>query len=298
MTGFTTKINLLQDSIFIKELKVKHFKVLLKTLLGDEPNTEDVFNNLISILTDTTQLTLNELKNISVIDFLLIVINLRCISIGGSIQLEIIDKTNTKITLDLNKVIQTLQQAFNINFIQTIESIKIEYQLLSIYDFLFLNELTDELLILKSYIKKIHLTNNEYIEISKLNDKEFLEVLKAFPANYSSLIFKHFTELIQKFNQINLLKHFSDKNLSLYLNQNTFTFILQILFSKNLLPLYENIFALAKFANISPEYIEECTPGEYTIFVKLLERILKEQNAQQQPSNTLPPINNDNPNFM
>lgn len=299
MAGFTTKINLLQDSIFIKEIKVRHFKTLLKTLLGDEPNIEDVFNNLLNVLTQTTQLSIKEIKELSVIDFLLIIINLRCISIGDSIQLEITDKTNTKLTLNLNKVLQTLQQSFNFNFTQIIQNIKIEYKFLSIYDFLFFNDSIDELLVFKQYIKKIHFANNDCIEILKLKDKEFIDIFKALPVNYSSLIIKHITELIQKFNQINLLNYLTDKNLSLYLNQNTFTFILQILFSRNLLPLYENIFALAKFANISPEYIEECTPGEYTIFVKLLERILKEQNSQQsQSSNTLPPINEENPNFM
>lgn len=298
MAGFTTKIDLLQDSIFIEELKVKHFKTLLKTLLGDEPSIEDVFSNLINVLTDTTQYTKSELKNLSVIDFLLIVLHLRCISIGSGIQLEIIDKTNTKIILDLYNVIQTLKNSLNFNYIQTIEKIKIEYQLLSIKDFLFLNETNNDLLLFKSYIKKIYLNESSYIDVDKLQDNDFLNIFKALPANYSSIMFKHITDLVQQFNQINLLSHLTDKNLSLYLNQNTFTFILQILFSKNLLPLYENIFALAKFANMSPEYIEECTPGEYTIFVKLLERILKEQNAQQQASNTLPPINNDNPNFM
>lgn len=298
MAGFTTKINLLQDSIFIRELKVKHFKVLLKTLLGDEPNVEDVFQNLADVLTTITPYSINDLRNVSIIDFLLIVLYIRCISIGNTIKLEVTNETKTQITLDLYKVIETLKTPINFTFTQKIDNLKIKYKLISINDFLFNSNTDNELSIIKNYISKIYFTDFEYIDIANLNDDDFLQLFKALPASYGSIIFKHITELIKKINKINLLKHLASKNISLFFNTKTFTFILQILFSKNLFPLYENIFALAKFAGISPEYIEECTPGEYTIFVKLLERILKEQTAQQKVSNSLPPINNDNPNFM
>jgi hypothetical protein len=267
--------------------------------LGEEPDIENVFTNLLNILTDTTFYNTDKLQSLSIIDFLLIIIHLRCISIGNSIQLEIKDQKNTKITLNLYKVIEILKQPLNFNLTQDVKNIKIEYCFLSVKDFLFANNNIDnELLALKGHIKKIYFSDKEYIEVSKLDNESFLQLFKALPASYSAIIFKHIAELTQQLNQINILKHLTDKNLSLYLNQNTFTFILQILFSKNLLPLYENIFALAKFANISPKYIEQCTPGEYIIFVKLLESILKEQNLQRNVSNSLPPINNDNPNFM
>jgi hypothetical protein len=297
MTEFTTKVDLLNSSAVISELKVKHFKVLLKTLLGDKPNIEDVFTNVLNICKDTTRYSIDELKKLSVIDFLLIILYLRCVSIGNNIQLELIDETNTKIVLNLYKVIENLKQPLNFKFKQVIENIKIEYQILSIYDFVFLNVHKNELLDFKKYIKKIIFTENDHIDVQGLNNNEFLNLFKALPANYSVLIFEHILTLSQQLQQINLLEHLTHKNLSLYLNQNTFAFILQILFSKNLLPLYENVFALAKFANISPEYIENCTPGEYTIFVKLLERILKEQTTQKQ-ANSLPPINESNPKFM
>ena len=32
------------------------------------------------------------------------------------------------------------------------------------------------------------------------------------------------------------------------------------------------MFTLCKYANISPEYLENCTPGEYSIFAKQLEK--------------------------
>lgn len=297
MAGFTTKIDLTQKSVFVKELKVKHFKILLKTLLGDEPSPEDVFVNLKDIFSEITNISTEELEHLSVIDFLLLIIQIRCISIGGSIQLELTDEKNTKIELNLNRVIENIKSTISFNAIENIENLIIKYQYLPLKNFLLPSPFNNDILNLKGFIKSIHIPNNPIIEISKLEDETFLQLFTALPANYSVKILKQITNIIQQINQIDLLQHLSDKNLSLFLTPNTFIFFLQILFSKNLLPLYENIFALGKFANLSPEYIEECTPGEYTIFVKMLERILKEQNSQPQ-STTIPPINTNNSEFL
>ena len=296
MSEFTTKINLLKNSIFIKELKVKHFKVLLKTLIGNNPDVDEVFQNLINILANVTPYSTIELNKLSILDFLLIVLHLRSISIGDSVQLEVVKKINTKLHLNLNKVIDTLQNSIKFNLTQTIGKIKIEYQLLSAYDFLFPLSTENAFLKIKKYIKKITFLDNNVFEIAELNNQTFLQLFNALPANYSTIIFKHVTEITKQINNINLLHYLTDKELSLYLTPNTFTFILQILFSKNLLPLYENIFALSKFANIPSNYIEECTPGEYIIFVKLLERVLKEQNTKQ--TSRSPSLTINSSNFM
>jgi hypothetical protein len=297
MIGFTTKIKLLQKDIFVKELKVKHFKILLKTLLGDEPSPEDIFVNLENILLEITNVSTEELEHLSIIDFILLITQIRCISIGGTIQLELTDEKNTKIELNLNKVIETLHKSINFEMTQVIENLEIEYQYPSLKSFLIPSKDNDEIVNLKSFIKKIHILNNTSILISKLNKQEFLHLFTALPASYSAKIFKHIVKIKQLVYNIDLLKHLASKELSLLLTPDTFIFFLQILFSKNLLPLYENIFALSKFAFMSPEYIEDCTPGEYTVFVKILERILKEQNTQSQSSG-MPSINIGNPEFL
>jgi len=298
MTEFTTKVDLLHNSIYIKELKVKHFKILLKTLLSDEPDYSEVLTNLTNILTEVTTYTANEIHNLSIIDFLLIILHLRSISIGNGIQLELLNEKNISITLNIDRVIQTLLDTFKYTYTQTFDNIIIEYQFISAQDFLPLKQNTNELLSLKKYIKKITINDNNTIIVSKLNNETFLKIINSLPASNSFKILKYVKSMIQQLEQTNLLQHIIERDLSLFLNQETFIFILQLLFSKNLLPLYENIFALSKFANMPPSYIEECTPGEYTVFVKLLEQILKEQNRQVQNNNTLPPINQKEPDFL
>jgi hypothetical protein len=297
MTEFTTKVDLLHNSIYIKELKVKHFKILLKTLLGDEPDYSEVLTNLTNILTEVTSYSIEQLYNLSIIDFLLIILHLRSISIGNSIQLELLNEKNVSINLNIDKVIQTLLDTFSYNYTQVIDDIEIEYQIISIHNFLLSKQDTNDLLFLKKYIKTLTINKNDSIKVNELKDEIFLKIINALPAKNSFTILKYAKYIIQQLNQTNLLQHIIERDLSLYLDQETFIFILQLLFSKNLLPLYENIFALSKFANMSPLYIEECTPGEYTVFVKLLEQILKEQNRQIQTNNSLPPINPNEPDF-
>ena len=49
--------------------------------------------------------------------------------------------------------------------------------------------------------------------------------------------------------------------------------ILKLLFGEQLLTLYSNIFNLCSQGNLTPEYIENCTPGEYILFVKKIEEV-------------------------
>jgi hypothetical protein len=294
MSKFTTKINLPDRDVFVNEFKVKHFKTLLKTLLGDTPDTENIFANLVTILSEITPLSISELKSLSILNFLLLLLYIRCLSIGSTIQLEIKDKKNTKITLDLTKVINTLNQPLPFSLEQLHDSLKIKYQFLNVESFLFDNNSDTSLL--KSGISTITFNNKE-IQISDLSDEDFLLILNHLPAKYSTEIYKKIASLNNFITNVNLFEHLKFDNLYLFINRDTFSFFMQILFSNNLMPLYENIFALCKFANLPPEYIENCTPGEYTIFVKLLEQMFKEQ-APKQSQGQLPPINPNSPTFM
>lgn len=299
MPGFATKIDLTHNNtLYVKELKVKHFKILLKCLIDDN-NVDDIYYNLINIIEDLTPLQREDIKRLSIIDVLLLIIQLRGISMGGSVQLELLNKKNSIINLNIYRIIEILNEDITFNFTQTLDSVQITYTLPTMEDFLYLKSTSSDFLGIKKYIKEINV-DSVCIDVRDLDDKTFLQFFQNLPANYGSSVFKQVTQLIKQLNSINLFKNFPGEDLTLNLTPSNFIFILQILFSNNLMPLYENMFALAKFANIPPEYIEECTPGEYTIFVKTLEHVLKEQNAsQKQPSTDhLPPINSSNPNFM
>jgi hypothetical protein len=103
---------------------------------------------------------------------------------------------------------------------------------------------------------------------------EIKDILDKLPTIYTTTIIKRVQNLIETFNNVNLIGHLKgleDKQLIFNFNIKNLGIILKLLFGEELLSLYENIFTLAKDANIPPQYIEECTPGEYYLYVKKLE---------------------------
>jgi hypothetical protein len=69
-----------------------------------------------------------------------------------------------------------------------------------------------------------------------------------------------------------------DINLSLSLNYSFFTYFIDLLYGDNLLTLHENMFKLSQLGKIDLNYINNCTPGEVSIYVKLLNTSIKENS--------------------
>jgi hypothetical protein len=69
-------------------------------------------------------------------------------------------------------------------------------------------------------------------------------------------------------------------------NLNEYGSLIKILFNENLLSVYDNIFYLSKVSNFSAEYLENCTYGEFKLFVKKTENLYK--NTTSTPTQSLP----------
>ena len=89
-----------------------------------------------------------------------------------------------------------------------------------------------------------------------------------------------------------------DKALPFTLNSEILGFVYKLVYNTNLENIYDCMFALAKAANFSCEFLDNCSPGEFYLFVKKLEQL----NAQQQQAsneqnsviqNDLPPITSE-----
>ena len=96
---------------------------------------------------------------------------------------------------------------------------------------------------------------------------------------------KRVQNVLKELNNINLLSTtngLTDKFLPINCNINNLCFIVKLLFGDQLLSLYENIFLLCKAGNLSPEYVENLTPGEYLLYLKKLEALTKQQNSSGQ----------------
>ena len=101
--SFLTKIELKNKIVYCEELKVKHLKTIYKCLLGDEIDPDSLLVNLKFILEKLTKLSIQE---IDFVDFFIILIHLRCSSIGSIINIQITE--NTTLELNLYKIIDEL----------------------------------------------------------------------------------------------------------------------------------------------------------------------------------------------
>ena len=268
MNGLYTKLNLLDKEIIHGELNVKDYKIILKCLLGDTLDVPALFLNLNNILLKITNLKKEELYNLNIIEYFLLLLSIRTNSIGGIIFATYNGEKKINLQIPLNEIIEELTyflenyQPFTIN----IKNISTVVTLPKIKDFLVKED--------QSFIEDISINNTvvniEQLPVSvykKINDK--ISLLKN---NINNLYF--YKPVIEDY----IIKFTS--NLKEYVS------LIKILFNENLLSVYDNIFYLSKVSNFSAEYLENCTYGEFKLFVKKTENLYK--NTTPTPVQSLP----------
>jgi hypothetical protein len=279
MIDFINKV----DSVFYKELKVKHLKVVYKSLLGDAPDPEIVFINFDKIITSLTTVTEKQINNFNFIEYFLLLLEFRITSIGNIVFAQLQD-SSTKVEFNLNKIKQQLQKLNNkqqnINYNDT--TVVFDYP--NINELLYINKNKNFENVYICFIKQI-IIKDKVIDFKNISIEEKNNIFELLPAKLSSKLIKLVVESIEQFNKVNLVSYLTSlKNVTLAFNFNIVNLIifLKFIFGDNLLSLYENIFALCKLGNLTPEYIENCTPGEYLLLVKKLEQLSAESNKPPQ----------------
>jgi hypothetical protein len=288
-TEFVNNIVINNKNTLYKELKVKHLKVIYKCLLGDEPDPFIVQNNINNILSNITSLTLPDIEDLNFVDYFLLLFELRCTSIGNIISAELPDTSNYKLQINIYKFTETLLN-FKVNELlasDSIDNIKIYYRLPTLLEVSKLIENNTVEDIYTTLLDKIVIKDTE-INLKNLDKKSIITILENLPAKTTYTIASKAYTVLEKFNEINLLSHIpeiADRCLYFNFNIKNLILLLKLLFGDQLLSLYENIFALCKMGNFTPEYIENCTPGEYLLFYKKLEQIRSQQTTPNQSSN-------------
>ena len=284
--GFLYKAELTDQQIFYKELKVYQHKQILKCFVGNKINSDILIENLYNIIIENTSLTKKEIQELNYFDLFLLILYIRYTSIGDLIFAEITTDKKIKLQISINKIIDEFKN-FNINELlqpTTFKNIQINYTIPTIDSFIQLQNKKAQSNFYLYFLKNIKINNLSFC-IKDLTPSDLEIVFNNLPAKVTSQIIKQVTTIVTKLNSFSVLKFLPGLDQTVYFNLNieNFCMLIRLIFGGDLLSLYENIFALCKYGNLTPEYIEQCTPGEYLFFVKKLEEIVKKQKTENAP---------------
>ena len=304
MGKLISQATLLQKEIEFKELNLSQYRQLLKCFIGDEIDLKFVYSNTNNILQTLTNLTDKEIKQLSFVDYFLLLFNIRQISIGDAVSLYVFDNEQKQLKVDLR--VQNLINEINNAEIKKLlipentDIGEIYYRLPTIEEILLLENSSDTS-IYTFFLQKIKFSNTE-INLESYSFEEREKIVQKIPVKIMTCLTKRTQELIKHFNNLNLLKSINnemfDKALPFTLNSEILGFVYKLVYNTNLENIYDCMFALAKAANFSCEFLDNCSPGEFYLFVKKLEQL----NAQQQQAsneqnsviqNDLPPITSE-----
>lgn len=281
---FIINTNISDKSIVYKELKVKHLKLILKCLTGDSPDPVTLFTNLDSILSDIVNIPLEEIKKLNFLEYFILLLQIRSTSMGSVVFAETNTEPPIKLQINIQKIIDKLKEVdTQTPKIQVIQDFIIRYKLPTITNIIKIhnNEISDyNNLFLQGFY-----FNNNCIELEDLPSDKQKNILDNLPAKISQAIFKNIENTVNTFNKINLLSYLPPTdNVYLYFNFNVQNLILliELLFGMSLLSLYENYLVLCKLSNLTPEFIENSTPGEYILYIKKLQEINSANKSQQK----------------
>lgn len=301
MAKFVCTAQLLQNTIDYKELNFNQYRQLLKCFLGDDVYSELIFSNVNNVIKELTDLTDEAIKNLNFLDYCLLLLDIRQTCIGNNVHLyvETPEQKQIKIDLQIYKIIDLIKNDNLIKLLEPeiIDTCIIEYKLPTIKEIISLEKESEIFTPYTFFVKALKFSNT----VINLQDYSFIErekIIQKVPLKVMTALTKRSHALIEHCNNLNLLESIKNdlfnKELILTLNSEIIAFIIKLIFNTNLNSVYECMFALSKMANISCSFLENCSPGEFYIFVKKLEELnSKTPPNKSQSQDILPPINSE-----
>jgi len=263
---FCNKKKYTHNEIFVSDLKV-----ILKSLLETETTPQILLDCLYNLLLTKTSFNDTEIKQLNVFEFLHLLFELRLRSGSGVVVLTLntdTDKNNTNLHINLDNINNQIIDLIN-NYPQQVFTKNNFKMFVGIPFFKNIFNLEDPVL---SCIYKIEHKNCS-IDFKQLSLSQKKYIIEKIPLKDYNYFLKKINEFLNSIQKIDFLNMYNINNLHLpvTLDFRCIVSIIQLLFYENLLNLYQNIFLLCKHANFAPDYIENMTLGELTLYTKMLE---------------------------
>lgn len=226
---------------------------------------------------------------LSMLDKFIILLKLRCVSIGQSIDLNLTEED--KLYKIVHSCSYTLQQA--IQALKTISSLTIKHDIIEIicniplicfekYIYKTINSETDISIdsLYIYFIRNIKI-NNRCIEFKDLAIEDQRQIINQLPSSTLSKVHIYIHNIINSIKNIVLYK---THNFTLRFNIFSMIYFdyIKLIFQEDLFKIYYDIYILNKTINMSSEYIENITPIERDLYISIYKRENKTAQTNDQ----------------
>ena len=210
---------LTNTKVLCNELKVKDYKELLKCSFGDEPDELIFIETVCDIFGNMTNKPADYFKNISIIDFFLLLLETRINSLGDSCKVSITkDEQPMSLELKIDSIRDEIKEAFgkSASCCSTVEqdNIKIGLGFPSVQKLL---EKTDEEYLY--FVQNVSIKNNNSVKTININSNEEARLLleKLSPRVLLQVV-EYVKELLKDCSKLNFLTRYR-------INEQTLNFI-------------------------------------------------------------------------
>jgi hypothetical protein len=276
MEKYFSKVPYLNKDIYCSEISVQQYKVILKSLFTD--TLSDVFvKNTNNLLTKITNLNEEEISNLNFIEYFILLIFVRNISMGNDLKLIFtFNNIKTNVSVNLSNTIKNFipalilkEKKLNINNIEFVLSLP------SINKFILQHDILTDFYIKQATVNNITIYKQKDLNVlintlTPLNFKILIDECKQYNKQITDL---YFYNNIKKEFCINFIPH-----------PDNVLYYLKLVFNDDLQTLYNDIHYLSKIENLTTDYLINCTPGEFKLHAKILEAAVKEKETP--PSDT------------
>jgi len=292
-------LQLSSHSVEVEEMNFKTYKTLLKLFF--RKSEYGIFSiNILHFLAQHSDITIDELKKLNCIDILMLLIEIRILSLGAALTVHI-KKRETEGNEEAAKEGQNqegqvttepkepLRVSKNLHSLQTslrgfTEASHVVYNNLSIKlttpRFIDLHKEHD----IFDYIEYLEIGNNKLV-VDCTQKQNYLDSLPPFIIQELQKIV---TQYIQRFENINFIyappddKNSDETIINFVLNYEFLVYVISLLYGDDLVTIHQNSFKLSQFANINLNYIDNCAPGEALMYMKILDAEIKLKNQMEQ----------------
>lgn len=298
---FKTKVQLLQSTQELQELKLKEYRTFVKCFLGEENDPEVTFLNAKEVIRKCCKINKNKIDKLNFIDFMLLMFYIRSISIGDLAVLYANndDDQQLKIELSLNSINNLIYDIVPRSYFdpQKIENVTILYQLPTIQEILYF-ENNNDISIPTFFVQSVNI-NNLTINLNDYSYQDREKIIKQLPVKVALQIDKYVYKLFDLFKTTNLLQNLQsekfNKTLPFTANSEILSFIIKIIYNTDLENIYNGLFVLSKAANLNSAFLDNCSPGEFFLFAKKFEEANQQNTKDNRDSSNyteddLPPI--------